>query len=535
MGSSRGSKAVGTTRRGRGSTATSKPKASAVRRSPTAARPQAPRRRGPIGVSLLLIGVGVLTVVAAAVVWPAAQEVVVGPDATVNEGGPMAIVDARNSPGVVRNPTDPDNLVVVHRVDRPGFSGELHHSSDGGATWSLTELPLPDGLDRPFAPDAAFAPDGTLYVTYVNLVGEGNTPDNVWIARSEDGGRTLDGPSHVLDELMFQVRVTVGPTGDIHLTYVDASDVAFLQLVGTAPVMAVGSRDGGDTWTEPVPVSDPDRQRVGAATPVIDADGDLVVLYQDFKGNIRDFQNLEGPPWEGPAALVLTRSTDGGETFEQGLEFESDMVPAGRFLVFLPEFPSIAAADDGTLVAAWADARAGGENVFVRRSDDGGVTWTDATAVSDEPGAQRSLPVVSMAPGGRVDVLYYERDSERSMDAMLAYSTDGGDSFQHVRVSSASFDPETAPELAAHLGPDFGTRLGLVSDEGSAFAVWTDSRLAEDPDHARQDIFAATMALPDIRAATRRLTAAGLTAAGLGCLLVGGVILRRQRSSAAAV
>lgn len=522
--SSRSPKATKTGRRVRGSASTT----GARDKSPTAARP-ARRQRTTRGLPLLLVGLGVLATVVATLVWPGTPDPEAAPDGTVNEGGPMSIVDARNSPGIVRNPTDPDNLVVVNRIDRPMFGAEVHASSDGGATWSVTEPPLPDGLDRPFAPDAAFAPDGTLYVTYVNLVGQGNTPDNVWITRSDDGGRTLQEPLPVAGELSFQARLAVGPAGELYVTYVDATDVALLQLVGDAPLVAVRSDDAGETWSEPLQVSDADRPRVGAATPAVDEDGDLVVLYQDFKDNVRDFQNLEGPPWEGPAALVLTRSSDGGETFEQGVEFESDMVPPGRFLVFLPEFPSLALADGGRMAVAWSDAREGEEDVFLRRSDDGGRTWTDARAVSDAPAVERSLPTVELTPGGRVDVAYYERSGERAMDTMLAYSTDQGDSFQSLRVSSESFDPETGPELAEHLGVDFGTRIGLVSDDQSATAVWTDSRLAEDPDHGRQDIFAAGVTLPDPRAGTRQLVAVGLLIVALGCLLVAGVLYRRRR------
>ncbi|MEX2620089.1 MAG: sialidase family protein [Egibacteraceae bacterium] len=525
MASSSRSPKAGTTRRARGSASTKGTRG----KSPTAARPPAKRQRKTRGLPLLLVGLGVLAAAVAMAVWPDTPDPEVGPNATVNEGGPMSIVDARNSPGIVRNPTDPDNLVVVHRIDRPMFGAEVHASHDGGATWSVTEPPLPDELDRPFAPDAAFAPDGTLYVTYVNLVGQGNTPDNVWITRSDDGGRTLQDPRPVAGELSFQVRLAVGPAGELYVTYVDATDVALLQLVGDAPLVAVRSDDAGETWSEPVQVSAAARPGGGAATPAVDEDGDLVVLYQDFKDNVRDFQNLEGPPWEGPAALVLTRSSDGGETFQEGVEFESDMVPPGRFLVFLPEFPSLALADGGRMAAAWSDARQGEEDVFVRRSDDGGRTWTDAAAVSDAPAAERLLPTVALTPGGRVDVLYYERSAERAMDTMLAYSTDGGDSFRSLRVSSESFDPETGPDLAEHLGIDFGTRIGLVSDDQSATGVWTDSRLAEDPDHARQDIFAATVTLPDARAGARRLIAVGLLVMAPGCLLVAGVILRRRR------
>lgn len=482
------------------------------------------RRRG-----LALAVLGITAGLIAAGLLATGTGVAVGPDVVVTDGGPEGLVDAHNSPGVVRNPTDADNLVVAHRVDRPMFDAMLRVSTDGGGSWQATALPLPDGLDRALAPDAAFGPDGTLYVTYVNLAGQGNVPDNLWIARSDDGGRTLDGPDRVAGDLRFQAQVAVDGEGRIHLTYLEATDVALLQLSGPAPLVAVHSTDGGRTWTDPVTVSDPERVRVGAATPAIDASGDLVVLYQDFKDNVRDFQNLEGPPWPEPSALVLTRSSDGGSSFAPGVELESGVVAAKRFLVFLPEFPALALGADEDVYVAWSDGRHGEEDVFLRRSSDGGQTWSPAVRLSDAPGSDDTaqyLPAASVAPGGRVDVLYYDRTAEREMDAVLGYSEDGGESFAQVRVSSTSFDPEIGPQTAAHLDVDYGSRLGLVSSHGAATAVWTDSRLAAEPDHGRQDIWSASVALPGPGATRRRVTALALLVVAAGFLAA---VLRRRR------
>lgn len=452
-----------------------------------------------------------------------APEPVVGENIVVNDGGPQGLVDAHNSPAVVRNPQDPDNLVVVHRVDRPTYDAQLHHSQDGGRSWTATVLPLPDGLDRAFAPDAAFAADGTLYVSYVNLVGQGNTPDTLWVARSEDGGRTLGAPVRVAGELSFQARIAVDGDGRVHVVYLDATDVALLQFVGPAPLVAVHSADGGETWSDPVTVSDEDRLRVGAATPAVDDTGDLVVLYQDFKDNVRDFRYLEGPPWPEPAGLVLTRSSDGGESFSPGVEFESDVVAAKRFLVFLPEFPSLALGPGGDVHVAWADGRHGEEDVFYRRSSDGGETWTQALRISDGPDSDDTaqyLPAISATRGGRVDILYYDRSEAGAMTAVLAYSLDGGISFEQVAASTEAFDAEIGPVTGAHLEVDHGSRLGLASEEAQAVAVWTDSRLAADPDHGRQDIWSGRVSLPDPAAVRARRLLAG-TALLLGVVVLG--------------
>ncbi|MDP9019936.1 MAG: glycoside hydrolase [Actinomycetota bacterium] len=421
---------------------------------------------------------------------------------------PPGIITANNSPTVVRHPARPDHLVVAHRIDRPGFDALLEWSEDGGASWQATELPLPPDTPAcaaspertpcPYAPDVAFGPDGTLYVLYVHLEGRGNTPATLWLARSEDGGRSIESPVEVAGELTFQARLTVAPDGTVHVVWLQAANVGLNRLVGPAPIVASYSEDGGRSFSGPVRVSDPARERVGAPSPVVDSGGDLVVLYEDFKDDRRDFENLEGPAHSGSFSLVLTRSQDGGSSFSPGVELEAGIVPTERFLVFLPEFPSLATGPDGVLYAAWHDGRNGDEDVFVRRSDDGGDSWTEAIRVNDNPVEDHTdqyLPQVAVAPDGRVDVLFYDRRADPAnvmTQAYLASSTDAGASFTNVPVSSAAFSSEVGPSFGELYGTDFGTRVGLASDEGDAVATWTDTRLG-DRDSGRQDVFATTV------------------------------------------
>ena len=410
---------------------------------------------------------------------------------------PVAPLEAHNSPSLAANPRRPDNVVLTHRLDRTSFSAFVEWSADGGRSWRQTALPLPPGIDRPFAPDAAFAPDGTLYVSYVNLVGNGNVPDNLWVARSTDGGRSLSAPVRVAGELAFQGRVAVGPDGAVYVTWLQAREVGLFKMPRSPnPIVAARSTDGGRTFSDPVVVSDLGRHRVAAASPVVDRDGRLVVLYEDFKGDRRDFEFLEGPPAEEPFALVLTVSTDGGRTFSAGRELEAGVVANRRFLVFLPEFPSLAAGLDGSLVVTWADGRSGDEDVLLRRSVDGGRTWTEAVRVNDNPvgdGTDQYLPRVAIAPSGRIDVLFLDRRRDpRNVraDAFLASSEDDGRSFENVRISSESFDTRVGPFIDATFPVDFGSRLGLLSRDDGVLAAWTDSRFGNEG-NGQQDIIAA--------------------------------------------
>ena len=497
-------------------------------------------RRNVLAIVATLAGLAILTGVALSLTSGGGGPEPQG-NLLVNREG---MIDVSNSPTVAYNPAREGNLVVTYRKDRPGYDALISYSFNGGESWEQSVLPLPQGITGctasqgapcPFAPDIAFAPDGTLYVTYVNLVGNGNRPDNLWISTSTDGGRTLSLPTKIAGPLTFQQRVTVDPKGPVYVTWVQAAEVGFLRFADPPPrIVTARSDDGGKTFGAPVPVSDQQRPRVLAPSPVIDRDGQLVVMYQDMKGNRRDYEYQEGPAAELPVALVLTRSTDGGRTFAPGVEIEPDMLLTRRFLPFLPEIPQLAISPAGKMYATWADGRNGDDDVFLRSSDDGGRTWSEAVKVNDNgaDGTAQFLPKVAVGPGERVSVLFLDgrNDPQRKtmLEAYLATSTDGGKTFDNVLVSTKAFDGENVgPTFGELYGIDFGTRLGLAHGGGKLYAAWVDTS-AGTPATGRQDVNFAVVDLP-----SGGSQGAVLAGVGVLVLLAAGVAIvlsRRNRN-----
>jgi hypothetical protein len=229
-------------------------------------------------------------------------------------------------------------------------------------------------------------------------------------------------------------------------------------------------------------------------------------------------------------ALVLTRSTDGGRTFAPGVEIESDMLLTRRFLPFLPEIPQLAISPAGKMYATWADGRDGDDDVFMRSSSDGGQTWTQAVKVNDNgaDGTEQFLPKVAVGPGERVSVVFLDGrndpDKKVMLDAYLATSTDGGKTFENVRLTVKSFDGENiGPTFGDLYGIDFGTRLGLAHGDGKLYASWVDTS-AGTPATGRQDVNFAVVDLPS--GGNRGPALAGL---GAAVLLAAGVALVMTR------
>ena len=455
---------------------------------------------------------------------------------------------AHNSPAVARNPRNPANLAVADRVDSPQYSCALHVSTDAGVTWEERTIPFPGGEELParcFAPDLVFDADGTLYLSFVTLKGEGNSPNAAWTSSSTDGGQTLAAPVRALGPLAFQVRLLADAVrpGTLYLTWLQADQVAFVAFPDPSnPVRSMRSGDGGITWSEPVDVSSAGRRRVVAPSPSQGRENELFVLFLELLDDRLDYQGAHewrgGQPYDGPWRLVVARSVDRGASWKETV-VEERVVPTQRLLVFLPPTPSLAVdRERGRVYVAFQDGRSGDADVLLWSSSNWGATFSAPLRVNDTPardGTSQYLPKLAVAPGGRLDVLYYDRrrdpDDVRN-EVSLQSSTDGGATFgTSTTVSSAPFDSRVGFGGVRGM-PDLGSRLGLVSGDDRVFALWSDTRRGV-VDDVRQDVAVAVVdvhAASSLRGPLRAL--GGLSLAGGLVVLVWGGVMARRRSPA---
>jgi hypothetical protein len=485
------------------------PAASVAPPEPGQAPDKGERRWSPVVAlwsgSLALIGVGLLLLSSIHDRVPTPR--LVGHDAPINVGAlDPGDISAHNSPSLARNPANPANLAVSNRIDTPFFSCALNVSSDAGHSWSQIPVPAPQGEEaKCYAPDVAFSADGTMYLSFVTLEGRGNVPHAVWLSTSRDGGRTLSRPVKVLGRLAFQVRLAADPMrrGRLYITWLQGLGVGNLRFTSPGnPIEAMRSDDGGKTWSRPTRVSSPSRLRVVAPSPVVGPKGELYVLYLDLGGDTLDYEGAHGgqggPAYRGPFTLVLARSLDAASSW--GESAVGQVVPIQRFIVFLPAFPSVAVDHTGRVYAAFHDARLGDPDVSLWSLAPGRSTWTGPTRVNDtkpRDGTAQYLPQLSVAPDNRLDVVYYDRRADPSnlMNKVSFQSSyDAGKTFTPaITLSSRAFDSRIGFGAKEGL-PDLGSRLGLLSGDRGALAVWTDTR-AGTPSTQKQDLAEAVTSL----------------------------------------
>lgn len=447
-------------------------------------------RRRPAGVAVLAVA-GVLALVASAVLdgsrAPEPPAAVVPVNAGSRDQGDIS---ANNSPTLTQNPRRATNLAVVNRVDTPRYTCGLHVSQDGGSRWSRVSIPIAPGEeDKCYAPDAKFAADGTLYVSYVTLRGAGNSPHAVWVTRSTDGGMTLAAPTRVSGRYAFQVRLATDPRRPqrVYLTWLQPEDIGLYLFAGDDNRIVVArSDDGGRSFGRPVRASDGLRQRVLAPSAAVGRDGELYVLFLDVGDDRLDYEgghaSRGGAPYSGRFSLVLGRSTDGGATWEESL-VDDGVVPTRRFIAFLPPSPSLAVdGSSGRVYVAFEDGRDSPSDVLLWSLARGATDWSGPERVNDTPSADRTtqyLPQLAVAPGGRLDVAYYDRRADpgdRMNHVSVQSSHDAGRTFTaHATITDRSFDSRIGAGSENGL-PDIGSRLGLVSQPDAALAAWTDTR-----------------------------------------------------------
>ena len=377
-------------------------------------------------------------------------------------------------------------------------------STDGGATFSGVDLPLPPprtnkGFDFGSDPGVAFDTKGNAYYSYIVVffskgggingtemaVARASAPYTTWTA-------TYFNPQTGEGQFNDKPMITVDTgTGDNH--HPDRIYVVWDNATGNSSsakngnnVLLSYSDDGGVTFSAPVSVSGNFVGRTGGigADPYIAADGTLHVAWQDYAhGQISD-----------------VASTDGGATFSAparvagvgGFEFDPVAQSSRGALVY----PACGGSptDAASLYCSYMDDTSGGTKVFVARSTDGGSTW--ASTQMPAGGDQFNQWLAVDPADGSVNVAYYDTGVKDAPTTLytLARSTDGGASYQAQAVATAPTD-ETGG-VGVDLGNQYGDYEGIAALQGVVRPVWTDRRADVIALGAREEVFTAALTFP---------------------------------------
>jgi hypothetical protein len=382
----------------------------------------------------------------------------------------------QNETTVAVDPTDPLHMIAASNDWGDAFGAKVYESVDGGRTWEVSFTPpVPHACYDPWVDFNAVGDAFFAYECVDQRIAYKKADQTAWT-----------------DEVLMSSYLAP----DRDMVVVDSSPLSpfygsvYIGFDENADVNSghvLYSRTGFDGWAKSPKIND--QSRTIGVNAAVGPDGTLYATWLDFDQR----------------RLMVDRSTDGGVTWETDHRVTRYRLDTTNFWVFIPPSPDRglvpmpfgAVAPDGSpsagrLYVTYTDRSVSADDtdIFVRYSDDGGLTWSSERRVNDDAGDSYQFhPRIAVAADGTVAVAFYDTRNDpanEKTDTYVAFSTDGGTTWSANRkVTTAQSD-----QVGGADEDDYGDYQGIDAISGNRFqVVWGDSR----PGTVNEDVATATV------------------------------------------
>ncbi len=387
---------------------------------------------------------------------------------TAAENGGTNVRANRDSSGrdqtettIAINPLDGDNLVGGANDARLGhWAAGYYVTHDGGLTWTDGTIPWAIHAKQG-DPTVAFCGDGVAVFGYLDYE-DAWQPHRLVVTRSTDGGDTWEEPGVVVESqgtpFADKPYIACARAPGAYQNRVYVSWTWFTSPFG-GPIRVMTSDDHGRTWTNAHNISG--TAGVQGSVPAPGRDGEVYVFWRG-PGRIEFARSTNGgASWSSPATVSpITEIGDGPHYRRNSFPTAAVDISGGPY--------------DGTVYVAWADGRNGDADILLSRSTDHGQTWSEPVRVNDDPpgnGRDQYFPWLAVDDEGLVHLSWIDhRERNNSWyHVYIATSRDGGVTFdRNLRVTDVPSDGSLTGFL--------GDYTGLAAGHGRIVPLWPDLR-----------------------------------------------------------
>ena len=391
-------------------------------------------------------------------------------------------------------------IAASNDIETSGIQAQFY-STDGGATWGQTSLPLMPGDIFQGDPAVDWTSDGTAWATSLGIV---NTMSDIKVKayRSIDGGATwtydatVSGTQSTADkEMLWSDHSATSPFKDnLYVVWVYHGQTYLNRRTGPA-----------GSWGTPITILVSTFSAYPGADVKTNAFGDVFVFWP----------GTDNGASATPNRIFGHKSTDAGQTFQAaitvgqtyGLNQYKIPAQAKRSVLISVSGGAYRTAFKNLVYASWNDltgasgctsnADAPGTNtasscksrIWFARSTDGGATWSTPVMINNQASLNdQFFPHLAVdETNGVVSIVYYDTIGDPGRlktDFWYQSSYDGGVTWSTpTRVTTAQTNETVA---GADLFNQYGDYTGMSAYAGLFLPSWTDRR-----NNAREEIWTA--------------------------------------------
>ncbi len=353
-----------------------------------------------------------------------------------------------NEVSIAINPKHPNNIIAGANLNN------YYYSFDGGNTWVNKELSS-NKYGVWGDPVLIFDLNGSAYFFHLSRPSNAEWIDRIVCQKSTDGGMTYENsgtymglnPPKKQDKPWACVDLTQSNwKNNIYVTWTQFDAYNSKDPIDSSNIMFSLSSDAGISWSKALKINQYSGDCIDSsnttegAVPCVGPNGEIYV------------------GWSAHDKLYFDKSTDGGYTW-----LDNDIVAGTQYGGWVYDIAGLYRCNGlpitscdisnspykGNIYINFSDIRNGSNDadVFIIKSSDVGNTWSDAIRINNDAlgnGKQQFMSWMSVdIKTGSISIIYYDRRDydDTNTDVYLARSTDGGITFDNMKISEEPFKP----------------------------------------------------------------------------------------------